>query len=538
MRSRSKYVYYLASHGRRSARRENHERYAHNLDSGGDRSGVCLVSAVSSCFGADSLPLSATLADLPWNQVRVVLHLQVRKFCSDNLACERRVFTEALPTLAERYARKTKRLQDAVYLLGYALGGEAGARVAVGLGLSVSPDTLLHRVRQVRQSTPAFSEEVRVLGVDDLAYRRGHRYGTLLVDLQRRRLVDLLPERSAASLAAWLQAHPQIETVCRDRAEGYAEGTRQGAAQALQIVDRWHLLRNVAETLEEVLKKATPRIREAAYAVQPIPDGGHAPTNTQRQNEAAREKRLARYTQMRPWLAQHPTLSREELAKRAGVSCATLYRWLALEALAERKGMPRRERQIDPFVPYLKQRWEAGCHNGAQLLREIQEKGFGGTAAMLRHVTKAWRVPLREQQAGKRRWVPSPRGVTWLLLKPPAKRRPQEQAFVVALLQRDPSVQKAHELATSFFALLRKQSRQTLDEWLVAAQESTVPEVQRCANGFVKDKAVIAAAIEHSYSNGQTEGQVHRLKLIKRSMYGRANFDLLRARVLPMCQSA
>jgi len=478
-----------------------------------------------------------TLADLPWNRVAVRIQVKARKFFCDRTHCPRRIFTEPLPELAARYARKTNRLQSALYLIGYALGGEAGARVAVGLGLSVSPDTLLQRVRQGSASSPV-SNPVRVLGVDDWAFRKGHHYGTILVDLEQHRPIDLLSDREAESLSKWLKAHPGVEIISRDRACAYSEGARTGAPHAVQVADRWHLLRNVAETLDAMLGKEARVIRESAYAVQPPPDGRHAPTSNQRQKQAAHNRRQDRYTRLRELLVAYPEKPLQEIAKLAGVARATLYRWQSLETLLPRKGMPRRERLIDPFTDYLQRRWSEGCHNGAQLLREIQEQGFTGTKAMLTHLLKDWRVPLREQKAQQRRWVPSPRTVKWLLLRPPEKRRAQEQAFVEELLQRAPTVAKAQKLVLSFFTLLRKEGQQTLDEWLTAARESGLTELEPCVKGLNKDKAALVAAVEQPYSNGQVEGQVNRLKLIKRSMYGRAKLDLLQARVLPMQQAA
>jgi len=203
-----------------------------------------------------------TLADLPWNRVAVHILLRARKFYCNNPACLRRIFTEPVPELAVRYARKTTRLQEAFYLIGYALGGEAGARVAVGLGLTVSPDTLLHRVRQAGKSCVS-PPNVRVVGINDFAFRRGQRYGTIVVDLERRCLVDLLPDRSTGTVVKWLKGHPEIEVVSRDRAEAYADASRQGTPQAKQVADRWHLLKNVGDVVERALLRHHRSLKDA-----------------------------------------------------------------------------------------------------------------------------------------------------------------------------------------------------------------------------------------------------------------------------------
>ena len=203
------------------------------------------------------------LADLPWNGIPVEIRLRTRRFFCDTDACAQRIFTERLPETTATYARRTLRMEQALRWVGLALGGEAGARTAQRLGLVVSGDTLLRHLRRMSVAQKPVPVSPRVLGIDDWAWRKGQRYGTILCDLERRRVVDLLPDRQANTVAEWLRDHAPPEVISRDRAGAYAEAARQGAPNAVQVADRFHLLRNLREALEHVLARHQPIIVEA-----------------------------------------------------------------------------------------------------------------------------------------------------------------------------------------------------------------------------------------------------------------------------------
>ena len=374
-----------------------------------------------------------TLADMPWNRVAVQINVQARKFFCDQSGCCRRIFTEPLPDLAARYARKTTRLHHALYLVGYALGGEAGARLAVSLGLLVSPNTLLRRVRQMAASTTSASAPVRVLGVDDWAFRKGRRYGTILVDLEQHRVVDLLPDATSQSLTTWLQAHPGVEILSRDRAGVYAEGARQGAPAAVQVADRWHLLKNLSETLERVLDQNRAALKQAAPALQETVAVAWPPTKGKMADAASlqrRAKRLARYEQVVQLHQQG--VEQREIARRLSVARATVAHYIRAGTFPERAARSPAPTSLDAFKPYLHQRWQEGCRNACALARELKEQGYSGTASWVRRYVTCLRHAQENAPTPK---VPATRQVAAWFLCRTQDLNPKQQAFLAMLRQ-------------------------------------------------------------------------------------------------------
>ena len=372
-----------------------------------------------------------SVADLPWHGVAIRLHLRTRRFRCPNSLCTKRVFCERMPRVVAHYARKTLRLDEALRLIGWLLGGEAGARATRKLAMATSPDTLLRRVRAaVKPCAPT----PRVLGVDDFAFRKGQRYGTILVDLEQHRVIDLLPDRESATLAAWLKQHHGVAVVTRDRSPSYAAGIHEGAPGVVQVADRFHLLLNVREALEKVVKRRYRFLRSQTLAAPP--SSAPAPEN-------------------------------------------------------------------DAY---------AGCR--LRLLPHLEGARRGGGS-----------------KPAPRLRLPSARQAAWMLLRP-EELTDEEKRMAELLCRLSPEVGRAQELALSFVELVKERRSDGLREWLIAAQRSEVAEFITFASGITVDLQAVRAALEHEWSNGQVEGQVHRLKLVKRQMYGRGKLDLLRARVL------
>lgn len=269
-----------------------------------------------------------TLADLPWHGLGVRVEVEVRRFFCDQPGCARRIFTERLPKTACPYARRTSRAMTTPEIIAVALGGRAGARLARELGLLISASALVARVRArpaaviaaaTRESgmtpRPAGSSVAspRVLGVDDWAWRQGQRYGTILVDLERHRVIDLLPDREQPTLVAWLKAHPGIEIITRDCASAYAEAAREGAPEAIQIPDRFHLVRNLMEAMEGACRKHHTELKVASDVTHPkpppvartrkrryseLPNNRPGPTKHEQRTIARRARRVAPYEEV------------------------------------------------------------------------------------------------------------------------------------------------------------------------------------------------------------------------------------------------
>lgn len=483
-----------------------------------------------------------TLADLPWSQLNVRVLVSARKFFCRNSHCERRIFTEPLPELAQRYARKTLRLADTLLHLTHLLGGEVAARIARLMGLLLSPAGLLKRLKKRSQpSAPVVTP--RVLGIDDFAKRKGYRYGTLLVDLEQGRPVDLLPDRDPATVETWLRAHPGIEIISRDRSMGYAAAIRQAAPQAKAVADRFHIIKNLMEALEKQVAREYTAVRQLltpqapgvpAPSDVPIACSAEQPATTwqEKRRQRSRQQRLACWEQVHTLAENGHT--QQEIAEQVGIAIPTVRRYLRAPTFAERRPHVCPGGKLDAYQDYLLRRWQEGCHNALQLWRELKQQGFTGGATIVRNYVRSWREdegpPLVRET---RRAVPSVRTLSWLLL-PKEQRSETQLQMRQRLLEAFPSLKQSQELVQQFRSLLRQGAVAELDAWLKQAQTSDLADIATFARGLEPDRSAIEAAITEKWSNGPVEGHVNRLKLIKRQGYGRASSPLLKARVLPL----
>jgi transposase len=481
-----------------------------------------------------------TLGDLPWQGRPVSLRVRVRRFLCLNPVCSKRTFAERLRGVTAVASRRTERLSDVQRCLGLALGGEAGARLARRLAMPTSGDTLLRMACAASKSGEMPRPAPRVLGVDDWAWRRGHRYGTALVDLERNVVVDLLQDRQAETLATWLRQHPGVEVVARDRAGAYADGIRQGAPEARQVTDRWHLLRNLGDAVQALADRHGAAARRAARhvvfrqaevaAAAPVPSPTpRPPSRAEQASQASLLRRQARYEEVARLHAEGMSLRR--IAGLLGAERKTVCSWLRL-GYAPLWRKPMRIGVLDPYKPFLERRWTEGCHNAAQLWREVAALGFSGRPTTVRAWATGHRQVTGSVCAGPARpmWqLPSRRGLARLLMVDTDALGETECAFVVQLLTDAPDLAEAIAAAKNLRCVLRRESDRGLEAALAAAERTSLASF---AASLRRDADAVQAALELPWSTSPVEGQINRLKMIKRTMYGRAGFALLRARVL------
>lgn len=525
--------------------------YAHSRrDHGRCPSCGALSSAVHSRY--DRHP-----ADLPCMGCAVVLHLRVRRFYCQRAECRRRTFVEPLPKLLPHRARRTRRLARAQARVGVALGGEASARLLPHLSMTTSPDTVLRLVRGLPLPAPGTPH---VISIDDWAFRKGRTYGTLLVDLERRRPLDLLPDRSAATVAAWLHRRPQITVIARDRSTEYARAATRGAPTAVQVADRWHLLHNMRQALERWLARSHARLRR----LPALPTGdGRQPGQRLRAYRRSDAEVAASADSRARWLVAYEEVRRRHragesllaISRATGLARGTVRKYAHAESFPERATRRPNASRLDPYLAHIETRMAEGCENAMALWREVRDQGFAGSHRQVhRFVAEHRTAPARR---AARKWLgrqaarcpgsdaapplPSPKQLAWVLVQPMATLSPHA-AVAVMRVEQDQEAAQVASLARRFTALVRRCGLASnvpppapcreLDAWLAEARACGVRAIETFAAGLEQDGAAVRAALTMTWSNGQAEGQITRLKLIKRTMYGRAGFDLLRRRVL------
>jgi len=439
----------------------------------------------------------------------------VRRFRCDEAGCGRRIFAERLLAVTP-WARRTARLDELAHHLGLALGRRPAASIAQRLLLPVSNDTLL---RLVRRRGAAIYTPPRAVGIDDWAWKRNHRYGTLICDLERRRTISLLPDREPATAQAWLARQPQIEVVTRDRGGAYALAAARALPDAMQVADRWHLMENASQAFLAATRQSMRQIRAALGAATIDPALLTAAERLQYEAYLRREDVNAAVLEL-----HKVGVAMREIVRRTGHSRGLVRR--VLRGQRSEVFQPR-ETSLERHLLWLDTQWALGKHNGAALWRELRNLGFRGC----RRVVTEWATRRRradEANLERLQHTPSARTIARLMTGARDDLSRAQTVTVAAIEAAAPALVEARDIVDAFHTLIRQKRAAALDDWLDRAGQSLVAPFAR---GLARDRAAVDAAIATAWSNAQAEGQITKLKLVKRQMYGRAKLDLLQARL-------
>jgi transposase len=470
------------------------------------------------------------LLDTAIGGCEVVICLAVRRFFCPVPECVKVTFAEQVSGLTSRHARRTPAVTAVLEAVALALGGRAGARLAGRLAAGVSRMTLIRLIRAIPD--PVVECAPRVLGVDELALHKGHSYGTLLVDVETRRPVGVLEERSSDSFAAWLSAHPGAELICRDRGGCYAGGGARGAPDAVQVADRWHLWHNLGEAVERAVARRREHLRVAAPApvATTAPEAAPAAVRPRAGRIAGRTRR--RHAEVHQMLADGHCFG--TIAADLGLSRNTVRGFARAASPGEllvRDGTGQRASILDEYVPCLLQRWSSGCTNAALLWQEIRARGYPGSCRQVRSYLRRFRgnaiVPAPVPAPPKARAVTS-----WIMTRPD-RLADADRASLDAILAASPELAAVTASVRAFAAIMNeRRGHKLLEAWMTNALATSDPALRSFVTGLRADQDAVTAGLTLPWNSGIVESHVNRIKMLKRQMYGRARPDLLRRRIL------
>ena len=449
-----------------------------------------------------------TAADVPVDGRRVVVRVRVRRMRCPALGCPRQTFREQVPGVLDRYQRRTTRLTGQVSAAARELAGRASSRLLPSLGIAISRHTALRVL--LRIPLPALAVP-RVLGIDDFALRRGSVYATVLIDAETGRRVDVVPGRTGDVTEKWLLGHPGVEIVCRDGSGAYGEAVRQALPGAVQVSDRWHLWHGLAEAVRKEVAAHSACWAQAG----PVQSGKRAETTLER------------------WQQVHDLLGRGvgllDCARRLDLALNTVKRYARADRPERLQRAPQyRPTLVDPYRDHLrKRRAEDPVVPVQQLLREIRELGYQGSSNLLvRYINQG-------RAEGDRPHL-SPRQAARILLTRPDRLTAGQHETLAELAAACPEMTALASLTASFAALLAPDpgNEGRLRQWINGARAAGLPHVHSFTRGLDLDIQAATAALTLPHHNGRTEGVNTKTKMIKRQMYGRAGFTLLRHRIL------
>ncbi|MEW1599381.1 ISL3 family transposase [Streptomyces sp. NPDC093808] len=471
-----------------------------------------------------------SLDERPLGHRQVIVRLRVRRYFCDRRSCSRKTFVEQVPGLSERHRRSSTGLTGWLCSIAIEHSGRPAARLCRRLRLTAGRTRLLRLL-----TAPTVSDRApRALGVDEFAFRKGCTYGTVLVDVEAGRVVDVLPDRTSETFAAWLTEHPGAEIICRDRASAYTKAVKDAAPNALEVADRWHLLQNLSTAVEKTCHQHRDCLRkraedETATEVPEVTPMLLPPAELPRTQIIERTRH--RYEDIHRLLEKRRTIS--AIARRLNLDRKTVRRFrdTDLDQLLASARERRPNGVLEPFKAYLNARFtEAqGQVSGTRLFLEIQARGYRGSRQVVcKHLAALCAGTAEPVRAD----IPSPRKITSWIMRPRETLIDRQNERLLQVRLACPDITRACDLARAFADLVRHQRGYLLQEWIRQAEQDA-PKPMKGSAGFLRqDLDAVTSGLTLPWSSGVVEGHVNRMKTLKRAMYGRASFELLRTRIL------
>ncbi|WP_067357823.1 ISL3 family transposase [Streptomyces noursei] len=471
-----------------------------------------------------------SLDERPLGPRQVTVRLRVRRFFCDRSICSRRTFVEQVGGLTERYRRSSVGMTGWLWSIAVELGGRPAARLCRKLRMAAGRTRLL----RLLTPPPVPDRAPRVLGVDEFAFRKGCTYGTVLVDVEASRVVDVLPDRTSETFAAWLKDHPGAEIICRDRASAYTKAVKEAAPDALEVADRWHLLQNLSAAMEKTCHQHRDCLRKHAEqeTVTNAPESPPMPMPpAELPGTQIIERTRHRYEDIHRLVEQGWSIS--AIARRLNLDRKTVRRFrdTDLDQLLASARDRRPNGVLEPFKAYLNARFTEtqGQASGTRLFHEIHERGYRGSRQVVRKHLAALRAGTA---APVRADIPSPRKITSWIMRPRDTLTDSQEERLLQVRLACPDITRACDLARTFADLIRHQRGYLLLQWIRQAEQDAPKPMQSFAGSLRQDLDAVTAGLTLPWSSGAVEGHVNRVKTLKRAMYGRASFQLLRTRIL------
>ena len=466
-----------------------------------------------------------TIKDLPAFGNKIYLRLKIRKFYCCNPECERKIFAERFDNHFASYKRTSNRLREKLLKIALLTGGNAGEKLCKTLNIPVSSSTLIRLIHQQEVPEPVVTEAV---GIDDWAFKKGINYGTAVVDLKQHRIIDLLPDREAATVESWLKSRPHVKIVPRDRYSRYAKGVTNGLPEAIQVADRWHLLKNMGESLKKLLERKRQEMRRNDTISKPVIATNNPAAIMQRitNDQTRRQQQLDEVKRL-----HSSGLGIRKIAMALKMSRVTIRNYLHLDVPPPKNTT---KTNIATFNEYIQQRMEEDKNiQVIQLWKEIKAKGYNGCRSVVYEYLKEYvnpqkKISMPDQQPIA--WIPSK--VSLLLYRKEEMLSKNERRLIKYLQNKSPDIRATALLSHKFRDIMENKQGHLLTEWIAEVERSPVRELKGFAKGLLNDYHAVKNALSLPWSNGQVEGQINKLKTVKRQMYGRASFSLLRKRLI------